>query len=301
MLVNQKYKVFPAKLLLFGEYTVLTGSQSLAVPFPLFSFHLTEKSDEQYKGLISSFYEYLKKIDFEVYGTSFLAEDFQNRMSRGLGFSSEIPIGYGLGSSGAFSAAIYDSFFHKAQNPELHQLKAIFSEIESFFHGKSSGVDPLIIYLNKALHFDSSGHISSFEFDKRKFRDYSFCLIDSGKKRSTVEYVSIFNGKIKNMDFDKEYIQPLIKINNSAIQHLLDKSQKADLFKFFDKISSIQYSAFPEMILPSIQNVWKDCLESKDHRMKLCGAGGGGFYYLLSKELGEFKNRFPELKLINIF
>jgi len=70
-------------------------------------------------------------------------------------FDSSIPQGYGVGSSGALVAAIYDTYaIDKIEATEtltrdkLLRLKEIFSLMESFFHGKSSGLDPLNSYLS---------------------------------------------------------------------------------------------------------------------------------------------------------
>jgi len=33
-----------------------------------------------------------------------------------------------------------------------------------------------------------------------------------------------------------------------------------------------------EMIPPSLHQSWKEGLEGRDYKLKLCGAGGGGFF-----------------------
>ena len=76
-------------------------------------------------------------------------------MKDGLYFDSSIPQGYGVGSSGALVAAIYDKYasdkitvLENLTRDKLLKLKSIFSMMESFFHGKSSGLDPLNSYLS---------------------------------------------------------------------------------------------------------------------------------------------------------
>ena len=80
-----------------------------------------------------------------------LRQDTEN----GMYFDSSIPQGYGVGSSGALVAAIYDKYaidkitvLENLTKEKLLKLKAIFGEMESFFHGKSSGLDPLNSYLS---------------------------------------------------------------------------------------------------------------------------------------------------------
>ena len=81
-------------------------------------------------------------------------------------FDSSIPQGYGVGSSGALVAAIYDEYasdkitvLENLTRDKLLQLKTIFSEMESFFHGKSSGLDPLNSYLSIPILINSKDNI----------------------------------------------------------------------------------------------------------------------------------------------
>jgi len=241
------------------------------------------------------------KIDFSDFNISFDSKKYLDIFEKGLGFESEIPIGFGLGSSGAFTASVFDSFFNKKEIPAPDKLKIIFSRIESFFHGKSSGIDPLIIYLDQAIYTDREGGIHPFSFDNSAFKKYSFQLIDSGKSRNTGEYVEIFRKKMEDNFYEKKYISRLRQINDDVICDLTEENQKIDLFSSFKEISRLQYQAFSEMIIEGIDEVWKNELVGDKHAIKLCGAGGGGFYYLLSKDLDEFKRKYPSLKLINIF
>ena len=70
-----------------------------------------------------------------------------------------IPTGYGLGSSGAVSAAVYDLFFPGVAKLTLEQQKEDLAAIESFFHGKSSGVDALTCHARTPLYFKENGEI----------------------------------------------------------------------------------------------------------------------------------------------
>ena len=81
-------------------------------------------------------------------------------------FDSSIPQGYGVGSSGALVASIYDQYaadkitiLENLTRDKLLNLKAIFSLMESFFHGKSSGLDPLNSYLSLPILINSKTNI----------------------------------------------------------------------------------------------------------------------------------------------
>ena len=62
-------------------------------------------------------------------------------ITAGMYFDSSIPQGYGVGSSGALVAALYDKYaqdkitvLENLTREKLLKLKAIFSKMESFFH-----------------------------------------------------------------------------------------------------------------------------------------------------------------------
>jgi mevalonate kinase len=68
-------------------------------------------------------------------------EAFRNDIQNGLYFDSSIPQGFGVGSSGALVAAIYDRYAVNKiasegnMKPEdFIKLKKIFSQMESYFH-----------------------------------------------------------------------------------------------------------------------------------------------------------------------
>ena len=95
-------------------------------------------------------------------------------------FDSSIPQGYGVGSSGALVAAIYDKYaddkitvLENLTRDKLLKLKAIFSKMESFFHGKSSGLDPLNSYLSLPILINSKDQFRSHRNSLSKRRKRS--------------------------------------------------------------------------------------------------------------------------------
>jgi mevalonate kinase len=55
-----------------------------------------------------------------------------------------------------------------------------------------------------------------------------------------------------------------------------------DFLNHFSDLSKLQYVYFEKMIPQNLKEIWLTGLESKEYYMKLCGAGGGGFYLLYS-------------------
>jgi len=293
----KKYKCFPSKILLFGEYTVLKGSGSLAFPFSSFTFSLINKNTDNFNGMISSFYNYLKEVNFEEYQLSFMEQEYMEFFKNGGYFESTIPIGYGLGSSGAFTCAVYTYFFDCKVKMSPTQLKRVFSKIENFFHGKSSGLDPLIIYLNKSIHINEDSKLKVLD----KESGYFLVLIDSEMARSTQVFVELFNKKFENNIEFRKSISELSSLNASLIKNTLNCSAEEEIFSDFGKLSELQLKCLPEMITDKIFLPWKKSLQGAKHRIKLCGAGGGGFYLLLTKEIEDFRQNNPGLRLIKIF
>jgi mevalonate kinase len=105
---QKNYKSFSSKVLLFGEYMVLNGGKSLSFPYKSFSL----KRSQQY--LLNNKYFFQKLVTYiEQHDrlSARLSRDLRSEVDLGLNFESNIPVGYGLGSSGALVAAIYDDFF----------------------------------------------------------------------------------------------------------------------------------------------------------------------------------------------
>ena len=111
--------------------------------------------EEMENGHLKNFLRHLQGLQAE--GTLPVEMDlnrFADDVAKGMYFDSSIPQGYGVGSSGALVAAIYSNYAANPIQPEdnigkddILTLKTTFGQLESYFHGKSSGVDPLICYL----------------------------------------------------------------------------------------------------------------------------------------------------------
>ena len=152
--------LFYSKILLFGEYGIIKDSKGLSIPYNFYNGAL--KIDEHHtvstfksNDNLRRFSEYLEQLQKDQPKlVSFDLERLKKDIVDGLYFDSSIPQGYGVGSSGALVAAIYDKYatekitvLENLTRDKLLQLKTIFSEMESFFHGKSSGLDLSLIHI----------------------------------------------------------------------------------------------------------------------------------------------------------
>lgn len=278
---------FPSKVLLFGEYTVLEGGRALAIPFDRYHGSWTH-GDQKVEGL-SDFHDYIMSDLPEIYKASFKSEAFRKDIEDGLMFESNIPEGYGVGSSGSFTAAVYERYFDK-NFKILEDIRTIMASIEGYFHGKSSGFDPLISYLNKPV-LVQNGH---FEFpDIDTYQMNSLYLVNSGRSRSTAEYVKIYQAMKSKGDLTMK-LERLIDITDLAIHKLLNGQ---NFRREIQLISQMQYDFFSDMIVDEVRSIWKAGLSSGKYYMKLCGAGGGGFYLLHTEDSNYLQDQMDAISL----
>ena len=209
-----KGPLFYAKILLFGEYGIIKDSKGLAIPFNAYrgalktpSIPVTEvakKSNENLAGL----YSYLRALETDLVAFNFAA--LKSDIDAGMYFDSSIPQGYGVGSSGALVASIYDQYaadkitvLENLTRDKLLKLKQIFALMESFFHGKSSGLDPLNSYLSLPILINSKTHIEPAGIPSQKQGKGAVFLLDSEQVGETAPMVNIFMNKMKNEGFRK--------------------------------------------------------------------------------------------------
>lgn len=277
---------FPAKVLLFGEYTILSGSRALAIPFSKFSGKWSYEEGPEKAHSQKHLFDFVQGHDCLSLDTKKLKEELE----RGLWFDSSIPQGYGLGSSGALVAAIYDHFgTEKASTLEIQKVLA---HLENFFHGSSSGLDPLVSYLQKPLKINNPTDIEIVDFD---FTDLNLFLLNTHRPRQTGPLVGIYKEKLKDSNFKSGCSNILAQDVNSAIEYALS-GNKEKLFHHFWHISKFQWDSFQEMIPDMMKDAWKKGLDQGEYALKLCGAGGGGLILGMTKvesPLKEFDIIWP--------
>jgi len=301
-------KKFSSKLLLFGEYGLLYGADALAVPFPKFGGALeftvdsNDKTIQESQSEIQQFFSTFEtaNLNREMHFPLQLKE-LKNDLQKGLFFYSNIPVQYGLGSSGALCAAIFErySIFHKNEdelndNELLQQLIQYLSLLESSFHGRSSGIDPLVSFVNRPVLF-SPEKIQLPEI-KTSENDFSVFLIDTKIKSSTAPLVSLFNQKMENPEFKNLFQNDFLPANNAAIQAFL-KGSKQELFDQLKQISAFQWVYFYEMIPQSSKNFFKNSAHNNTP-VKLLGSGGGGFLLAFAENENDLPSEFSKIRTV---
>ncbi len=305
---------FNAKILLFGEYSLLCGSKALSIPFDRFYGNLvwpedstSDAEDKLSNEQIKKFFDYilnLKKeniLSFDI-DIDRLGVDIQH----GLYFKSNIPQGYGLGSSGALVAAFFkeygkhnDAEFY-ASSSGLLKLKSFFATLESYFHGKSSGLDPMISYLSQAILISSETEIETLSSTwKINSGRGAIFLIDSGLSGETQPLVNQFRINLEDKSFSDRLNNQLMPFVDSAIQSYIS-GEVDSLLASANVISDFQAKYFEKMIPDSVKDIWNNGLETKKYSIKLCGSGGGGMMLGFTNDISATKKELGDIDPIII-
>lgn len=304
--------LFYSKVMLLGEYSIILGSMGLTIPFSHFNAQLAFINQNSYtdldfaKSSNRQLEEYAKCLNTnnQTFSSMIDLTALKLDIANGLFFESSIPESYGLGSSGALVAAIYSHYAYKpyAADPFMPQadllaLKNEFAQLESFFHGTSSGIDPLICYMNHPLCLENRQTISAVSLPLQKImNDDAIFIINTGKPGKTAPLVGNFMKRLEEADFNKMVHQQLIPVTNSCINHLI-QGNILQLFEQLKTLSNLQLSYFEPMIPLAIRSIWKKGLDDNLFTMKLCGSGGGGYALGFTQKYTMTKDFFRDQQI----
>lgn len=295
----------PAKVILSGEHSVVYGRPALVCSINRrLNFSLSDKNifnnqeDKDSKKIVNliekTVISYLQKNKISYRQKKYF---FQ--------IDSNIPIGYGLGSSAALSVAAVASFieFFTGMNLSKEVINHLAYKIETFFHQAPSGVDNTascfggLIYYRK--EFDFLKNISFFNFKIPK--NFSLFLIDSGKPdETTKKMVKIVSEKyrknpafIDNILFEMEKVtKKMVLAIKTADKRLFQQSLlDNEIFLEMLGVVSLKTKKFLQKLVPFGVG-------------KITGAGGrktsSGFILFFAEKEKELE-KFLLAKQINYF
>lgn len=305
--MTHNLQIINSKLLLFGEYTILLGAPALAMPYKGFNGHLdfwdedVSQTNKESNRVIKKLFDFIKDSDLSNF---FELDKIKEDLEKGLYFFSDIPQGYGLGSSGALCAAMTKKY----ATQQIHQfsyleLKRFFSQLESFFHGKSSGTDPLVAYLDSPLFLEERKveKVNIYQEDFKK-NNLSVFLLNTLSIGDTAPLVKWFTEQLKSEGYKKELNKKYLPLLSQVIKSFIEYDN--DFFKRgIKEISKYQTKLFSRMIPKEILNIWGEGNTNDIFHLKLCGSGGGGymlgFTYLNKEQLSTvLRNKNVELTYI---
>ena len=302
-----KGPLFYSKILLFGEYGIIKDSKGLSIPYNFYNGALKMDENPNQSAVESNlnlkkFLEYLSEIDSNL--VVFDLAQLEQDINAGMYFDSSIPQGYGVGSSGALVAALYDKYaqdkitvLENLTREKLLKLKAIFSEMESFFHGKSSGLDPLNSYLSIPILINSKDNIEATGIPSQNTKGKgAVFLLDSGIIGETAPMVGIFMEKMKQEGFRTMLKNQFIKHTDACVEDFL-KGDINSLFKNTKQLSKVVLNHFKPMIPKQFHTIWKAGIETNAYYLKLCGSGGGGYILGFTEDFQAAQKALVDHKL----
>ncbi|MFA6080812.1 MAG: hypothetical protein WC741_00195 [Patescibacteria group bacterium] len=251
----------PAKVILSGEHAVVYGKPALVsaidlrLKFSLFESK-TKIKDSDILLISSKVKEYLKKKKIVFKDKKF---DFK--------IESEIPVGRGLGSSAALSAAAVASFleFYSEQKFKKETINNLAFQVEKHFHQNPSGVDNSAVCFGGLILYQKKIRSTNLNYKIPKEFEEKLFLIDSGQpKEMTGEMV----------DFVKTTINKKILVEiEETVNKLIVSIKKADKSLF--KKCFVENEKLLEKIGVVSENT-KELLDSinKFGSGKVTGAGG---------------------------
>lgn len=305
-----KGPLFYSKILLFGEYGIIKDSKGLSIPYNFYNGAL--KKDEhpsaeaqKSNNSLKRFATYLNTLQTEQPElVTFDIEALMADVAEGMYFDSTIPQGYGVGSSGALVASIYDKYandkitvLENLTRDKLLRLKAIFGEMESFFHGKSSGLDPLNSYLSLPILINSKDDIQPAGIPSQTLDGKgAVFLLDSGIVGETAPMINIFMENMKQEGFRAMLKNQFVKHTDACVDDFL-KGDVKSLFGNVKQLSKTVLSNFKPMIPAKFHELWQNGLESNDYYLKLCGSGGGGYILGFTEDINKARKSLEGYKL----
>lgn len=285
-----------SKVILFGEYSMIFDATALMIPLTKFSAQWRFAPSLSLQGATASnaslqrFAEYLSTLDIK---DLFDLQRFNQELRYNLFLDSNVPSGYGLGSSGTLVAAVYDAYAKQKTEDGL-KLKEIFGKMESYFHGSSSGIDPLQCYLGQPFKILPNGVEQLSDGFLKK--DIHICLIDTKTKSNTKPLVNHFKQQRENPEFLSRFQTEYLPNVKSCIDTMI----AGDTELFFHSLKQLTKGQL-EFLRPMITDNTLDLFTSDydfHFGVKISGSGGGGYVLGFTDEVEKASDLLTDFEVI---
>lgn len=274
----------PAKVILFGEHSVLYGHSALSMAIPLrtivskevlgigkcFTFLFPQvKKEYRIPSQSSLSSPSSNGTNFSLLNDVFemLYLKFYKGNQMRITITSEIPIGSGLGSSAALCIAMAGVFLETCDEHLVYDLSL---HLENIFHGKSSGIDVMTSLCGGTIICNgSNGMPRTNIFTKTKVHlIFPFYVINSNINSSTKKMVSLV--RQRRCDLVEEF---------KEIDEIIENITKEDAcFENINSSIAVAQKLLSEKfgISTSVIDQLVHCLAEQGLFFKITGAGGGG-------------------------
>ena len=281
------------KCILFGEHSILEGGSAIALPITdlklTIHFEPGSKNKLELQTDLQGYADIAPQAEDLLW--TLLKRDFADCKTRGnYVIESAIPLGAGLGSSAALTVALNRQF---RPNIPLDEMIRRAWQSENLFHGKSSGLDPTTITLEKPIYFRTPMSYSELRVPVSLKKDYVFVLHDSGVRRSTHQTISSAQ-KLRERERAtwEKTIRALQEIVNTA-KETFEAGIGPDLAAHMNQAhESLRILGFSN---PALEDLRNNLITEGALGAKLTGAGLGGFVLSLF-ELNRWREFFTRLQ-----
>ncbi|ACS90280.1 MAG TPA: mevalonate kinase [Thermococcaceae archaeon] len=293
----------PAKIILFGEHSVVYGKPAIAAAIDLRTYVKAEfnengririeAKDIRTPGLTVSFSE--DQIYFETdYGKAaevlsyvreainLVMEEAEKQKGVTVSITSQIPVGAGLGSSAAVAVATIGAvsrLFGLELTPE--EVAKLGHKVELLVQGASSGIDPTVSAIGGFLYYQKGS------FESLPVVELPIVVGYTGSSGSTKELVAKVR---KNYEEMPEIIDPILnsmgRLVEKAREVILAEYDKEIKFKRLGTLMNINHGLLDALGVStkSLSDLVYASREAGALGAKITGAGGGGCMYALAPE-----------------
>ncbi len=286
-----------SKVILFGEYSMIFDATALMIPLKRFSAQWQFPQSRNRAASLPSnqslkrFCQYLSEN--ETLSSLFDLQTLRRDLDEGLFLASNVPSGYGLGSSGTLVAAVYDRYTVQKSDDYL-QLKNLFGQMESHFHGSSSGIDPLQCYLGQSFKITPEGvQLLSDDFLKK---DIHICLIDTKIKSNTRPLVNHFKAQRDNPEFLNRFQSKYVPCVTSCIDSMIEGDKEL----FFNSLKQLTRGQL-EFLRPMVTDNTLDLFTTDydfNFGVKISGSGGGGYVLGFTDDVEQASKLLDDFEVI---
>ena len=291
----------PAKIILFGEHSVVYGKPAIAAAIDLRTYVRAEfnkngririeAKDIRTPGLTVSFSE--DQIYFETdYGKAaevlsyvreainLVMEEADKQKGVTVSITSQIPVGAGLGSSAAVAVATIGAV-SRLLGLELDksEIAKLGHKVELLVQGASSGIDPTVSAVGGFLYYQKGS------FESLPVVELPIVVGYTGSSGSTKELVAKVR---KNYEEMPEIIEPILnsmgKLVEKAREVILAEYDKEIKFKLLGTLMNINHGLLDALGVStkSLSDLVYASREAGALGAKITGAGGGGCMYALA-------------------
>ena len=286
-----------SKVILFGEYSMIFDATALMIPLKRFSaqwqlpLSFNRAASQPSNQSLKRFCQY--HCGNKALSSLFDFQTLKKDLDDGLFLASNVPSGYGLGSSGTLVAAVYDRYaLQKSEDYLL--LKTLFGQMESHFHGSSSGIDPLQCYLGKPFKITPKGvELLSDDFLKK---DIHICLIDTMIKSNTKPLVDHFKQQREDATFLSHFQSEYVPCVTACIDSMIGGNKEL-FFKSLKQLSKGQLEFLRPMITDNTMELFTTDSDF-DFGVKISGSGGGGYVLGFTDNVERASNLLEDFEVI---